>query len=62
MSAREVEELLGRPVDEWTATGDDLYWRWTRSRDGSQYYRYRVVRFLRGRVDDKIAHFSCNLD
>lgn len=61
MSAEQVRQLLGKPLDQWTPDGsDDLYWRWTRSRDGSHYYRYRVVIFRAGRVGDKSAYAYCD--
>jgi hypothetical protein len=64
MAAGEVEALLGRPLDEWTIPGHPprLYWRWSRSRDGSQYYRRRVVSFSDGRLADKSANFICGFD
>ena len=64
MTAQEVEKLVGRPLDEWMIPGDvgHVYWRWTRGRDGSHYYRYRVTRFQHGQVDEKIAFFYCDLD
>jgi hypothetical protein len=64
MTTREVEALLGRPLDEWTVPGPSprIYWRWSRSRDGSQYYRRRVVSFSSGRLAAKSANFVCGFD
>jgi hypothetical protein len=61
MTAEQVQQLLGKPLDEWTPNGSGhVYWRWTQSRDGSHYYRYRLVTFLAGRVDEKSAYSYCN--
>jgi len=64
MSVQDVEALVGRPLEEWTIPGDQgqLYWRWSKSRDGSHYYRYRVARFRNGHLEEKTAFFFCDLD
>jgi hypothetical protein len=64
MSVQEVGALVGKPLEEWTVPGDqgELYWRWTKSRNGSHYYRYRVARFRNGHLEEKMAFFSCGLD
>ena len=64
MSLQEVEGLVGKPLEEWTVPGDQgqLYWRWTKSRDGSHYYRYRVARFRNGHLEEKMAFFFCDLN
>ncbi len=64
MSLQEVEGLVGKPLEEWTVPGDQgqLYWRWTKSRDGSHYYRYRVATFRNGHLEEKAAFFFCALD
>ena len=61
MTRRQVEQLLGNPLDEWTAPDDldHLYRRWTRQGDGSDYYRLRVIRFLGDGVDEKTGYFYC---
>ena len=61
MTAEQVQQLLGKPLDEWTPdSSGQVYWRWTRSRDKSHFYRYRVVTFLGARVDGKSAYSYCN--
>jgi hypothetical protein len=64
MSAEDVERLVGKPLEEWMVPGNQgqLYWRWTKSHDGSHYYRYRVARFQNGRLEGKTAFFFCDLD
>ena len=61
MTFQAVQQLLGKPLDEWTGDSPrQQYWRWTDSQDESRYYRRRVVRFLNGRVDQIYAHFGCD--
>jgi hypothetical protein len=64
MSLQEVEGLVGKPLEEWTVPGNQgqLYWRWTKSRDGSHYYRYRVATFRDGHLEEETAFFFCALD
>lgn len=64
MSVQEVEGLVGKPLEEWTVPGDQgqLYWRWTKSSNGSHYYRYRVARFRNGQLEEKTAFFFCAMD
>jgi hypothetical protein len=63
MSVQQVEGLVGKPLDEWTVPADQgqLYWRWTKSRNGSHYYDYRVARFRNGHLEEKTAFFFCDL-
>jgi hypothetical protein len=61
MTADQVQQLLGKPFDEWFGYGEDTFWRWSRSRNVSHYYRYRVVMFQNGRVTKKSAYMYCNL-
>jgi hypothetical protein len=64
MSVHEVEGLVGKPLEEWTVPGEQgqRYWRWTKSRDGSHHYRYRVARFRNAHLEEKSAFFFCSLD
>lgn len=58
MTAVEVEAILGRPLDEWTASSNEgrVHWRWAKSHDGSPNFRVRVVTFAQGRVEEKSAY------
>ena len=61
MTTEQVQQLLGKPLDEWTPNSSgDAYWRWTRSGDGSHYYRYRVAVFRAGRLGEKSAYTYCD--
>ena len=64
MNAQEVEDLVGRPLAQWEVPRDRgrSYWRWTGSRTGSHYYRYRLAIFRNGRLEDKNAYFFCAMD
>ena len=56
ISMKEVEERLGRPLEEYVIGGDEIGWKYTRSpRDMS--YRVRVVIFKAGFITEVIHEF-----